>query len=72
VEQIGARFDKLGSAMQKKGWLGHRIEEARREMESWPDWMKDTAKFEGSTREDEGPERVRTITEAKPSAKLDA
>ena len=72
MEQIGASFEKRGSAMQKKGWLGHRIEEARREMESWPDWMKDAARFEGSAREDEGPERRRTITEAEPSAKLDA
>lgn len=72
MEQVGAKLGMRGSAMQKKGWLGQRIEEARKEMESWPDWMKETARFEGSTREEEEPERRQAITEAKPSAKPDA
>jgi hypothetical protein len=30
-----------------KGWLGKRIKEAQEEMKTWPQWMRDTAKFEG-------------------------
>ena len=58
--------------MRKKGWLGQRIEEARKEMESWPDWMKETARFEGSTREEEGSEKRQAIKDEVPSTKLDA
>jgi sRNA-binding protein len=36
--------------MQKKAWLGHRIDAARRDMKAWPDWMIDSAKFEGAKR----------------------
>ncbi len=31
-----------------KGWLGKAIKEAQKEFDSWPQWMKDTAKFEGT------------------------
>jgi len=51
--------------MQKRGWLGHRIEESRKEMENWPDWMKETAKFEGSAREGE----VSTSSDSRVSSK---
>ena len=35
-------------AKEVKGWLGHRILEAQKEMANWPDWMKASARFEGS------------------------
>ena len=41
--------------MEKKGWLGQRIEEAQKEKDRWPEWMKASAKFEGSRREDDKP-----------------
>ena len=35
-------------AKAEKGWLGHRIEQAQKEVKTWPEWMKDTARFEGT------------------------
>ena len=57
--------------MNRKGWLGHRIEAARKEMESWPEWMKEAATFEGSKRNEEMPQRRQPISEEKPSKNLD-
>lgn len=31
-----------------KGWLARRIREAQEEVASWPEWMRQSAKFEGS------------------------
>ena len=33
------------------GWLAHRVDEATKEVASWPEWMKASARFEGDTRE---------------------
>ncbi len=70
MEQVGSELGVRGSLMNRKGWLGHRIEEARKEMESWPEWMKEAATFEGSKREDAIPEKRQPISDAKPSKKL--
>lgn len=32
------------------GWLDKMIKDAQAEMETWPQWMKDAATFEGSNR----------------------
>ncbi len=71
MEQVGSELGVRGSLMNRKGWLGHRIEEARKEMESWPEWMKEAATFEGSKRNEETPQRRQPISEEKPSRKLD-
>ncbi len=37
--------------MNEKNWLAHRIREAQKEIARWPEWMKTSAKFEGSLRD---------------------
>lgn len=29
------------------GWLHKQVEQSKREMEAWPQWLKDAARFEG-------------------------
>ena len=58
--------------MKKKGWLGHRIEEAQKEMDSWPEWMKAAAKFEGSERDGIEQENHGRAVESKPTKKIEA
>ena len=49
MEEVGLPHGR-GRAMAReaKGWLGQRIEQAQKEVDSWPDWMKEASRFEGS------------------------
>lgn len=57
--------------MKKKGWLENQIEQAREEIDSWPEWMTASSTFEGSKREDAIPEKRQPISDEKLSKKLD-
>jgi hypothetical protein len=37
--------------MKDKQWLRAQIEEAKREVDQWPEWMKKIASFDGDNRE---------------------
>jgi len=39
--------------IRDKGWLNRRILAAKKELSTWPQWMRQTACFEGSLREDQ-------------------
>ena len=39
----------------EKGWLARMIRRAQEDIKTWPQWMRDAAKMEGSKREDYGP-----------------
>lgn len=64
IESLG-----VGTDMQNKGWLGHRIKEAQKEIEEWPDWMKATTTFEGAVREKPNEVRSEPIKESKNASK---
>ena len=58
--------------MQKKGSLAHRIDEAHKEIEDWPEWMKTAARFEGSERAGEEPKVTSSKTRSIPTKEAEA
>lgn len=56
--------------MKKKDSIAHRIDEARKEIENWPDWMKAAARFEGSERAGEEPRTASQKVKSKPAKEV--
>lgn len=53
---------------EKPSTLADQVKSAQRSMETWPEWLRDSAKFAGQPRSADGSRRALVSSDPKPKA----